>query len=69
MSSREIHGAIRTALSEVSRALASGELDRSGRYYSDYELKHRFPDLKPKLERRRARGREFPLRQQRHLSR
>jgi len=42
MTSREIHYAIQSALGEVSRALASGKLDRSGRYYSDSELKERF---------------------------
>jgi hypothetical protein len=38
MTSREIHEAIDAALAEVSRRLASGELDGSGRYYTDEEL-------------------------------
>ncbi len=36
--SRELLEAIDRALAEVSRRLASGELDRSGRYYTDEEL-------------------------------
>jgi hypothetical protein len=36
--SQEMHDAIRFALDEVSRRLASGELDGSGRYYTDEEL-------------------------------
>jgi hypothetical protein len=36
--SLELHDKIGQALAEVSRRLASGELDRSGRYYSDDEL-------------------------------
>lgn len=50
MTSRQIHQAIRAALGEVSLALASGEMDRSGRYYSDSELKERFanPGARPK---------------------
>lgn len=54
MSSREIHFAIRTALGEVSRALASGELDRSGRYYSDLELRRWFDGISRHRNRRRA---------------
>jgi hypothetical protein len=38
MTSREIHEAIHQALAEVDRRLASGELDGSGRYYTDEEL-------------------------------
>ena len=38
MTSREMHEAIRQALDEVDRRLASGELDGSGRYYTDEEL-------------------------------
>jgi hypothetical protein len=38
MSSREWHEAVRRALAEVDRRLASGELDQSGRYYTDEEL-------------------------------
>jgi|HubBroStandDraft_6_1064221.scaffolds.fasta_scaffold4583267_1 hypothetical protein len=38
MTSIELHDAIRQALAEVSRRLASGELDQSGRYYTDQEL-------------------------------
>jgi len=38
MSSKQIHEAIRQALSEVDRRLATGELDGSGRYYTDEEL-------------------------------
>jgi hypothetical protein len=38
MTSIEFHDAIRQALAEVSRRLASGELDQSGRYYTDEEL-------------------------------
>jgi hypothetical protein len=36
--SQEIHEAIRKGLNEVSRRLASGELDGSGRFYTDEEL-------------------------------
>lgn len=38
LNSRELHEAIDRALAEVSRRLASGELDQSGRYYTDEEL-------------------------------
>jgi hypothetical protein len=38
LNSRELHEAIGQALVEVSRRLASGELDQSGRYYTDEEL-------------------------------
>lgn len=38
LTSHELHGAIGQALAEVSRRLVSGELDESGRYYSDEEL-------------------------------
>ena len=38
MTSKEIHDKIHMALAEVSRRLASGELDQSGRYYTDEEL-------------------------------
>jgi hypothetical protein len=38
MTSREIHDAIDSGMAEVSRRLASGELDGSGRYYTDAEL-------------------------------
>ena len=37
LNSREIHEAIDQALAEVSRRLASGELDQSGRYDTDAE--------------------------------
>jgi hypothetical protein len=39
MTSRQKLDAVDQALAEVSRRLASGELDQSGRYYSDEELK------------------------------
>jgi len=38
MTSNELHEAVHRALAEVSRRLESGELDGSGRYYSDEEL-------------------------------
>ena len=38
MTSDEIHEGIHQALEEVSRCLGSGELDWSGRYYTDSEL-------------------------------
>ena len=38
LTSHELHEAIDQALAEVSRRLASGELDGSGRYYTDAEL-------------------------------
>jgi hypothetical protein len=38
MTSRDIHKAIRQGLKEVSRKLASGELDGSGRFFTDEEL-------------------------------
>jgi hypothetical protein len=38
MTSQEIFDAVDQALAEVSSRLASGELDGSGRYYTDAEL-------------------------------
>jgi hypothetical protein len=38
MTSSEMHEAVRKALVEVDRRLASGELDGSGRYFTDAEL-------------------------------
>ena len=38
LSSHELHETIERALAEVSRRLVSGELDGSGRYYTDEEL-------------------------------
>ena len=38
LNSRELHETIGQALAEVDRRLASGELDGSGRYYTDEEL-------------------------------
>lgn len=38
LSSEELHETVRRALSEVDRRLASGELDGSGRFYTDEEL-------------------------------
>jgi hypothetical protein len=38
LTSSELHDAIGKALDEVSRRLESGELDGSGRYYTDEEL-------------------------------
>ncbi|MGA3373594.1 MAG: hypothetical protein ABSC48_17740 [Terracidiphilus sp.] len=38
MTSRQMLDAVDRALAEVSRRLASGELDGSGRYYTDEEL-------------------------------
>ncbi len=38
MSSDEWHEAVRRGLAEVDRRLASGELDGSGRFYTDEEL-------------------------------
>jgi hypothetical protein len=38
MMSQEMHEAVHQSLDEVSRRLESGELDGSGRYYSDKEL-------------------------------
>ncbi len=38
LSSRELHETIERALAEVDRRLASGELNGSGRYYTDEEL-------------------------------
>jgi len=38
MSVQEIFDAIDSGMAEVSRRLASGELDGSGRYYTDAEL-------------------------------
>ncbi|MGD0938757.1 MAG: hypothetical protein ABR905_03520 [Terracidiphilus sp.] len=38
LSSEELHKTIEQALNEVSRRLASGELDGSGRYYTDEKL-------------------------------
>ena len=38
MTSRQMLNAVDQALAEVSRRLESGELDGSGRYYTDEEL-------------------------------
>ena len=38
MTSRQLLDSLDQALEEVSRGLASGELDGSGRYYTDGEL-------------------------------
>lgn len=38
MTSEEWHEAVRKGLAEVDRRLASGELDGSGRFYTDEEL-------------------------------
>ena len=38
LNSRELHSTVDRALAEVERRLASGELDQSGRYYSDAEV-------------------------------
>lgn len=38
MTSKDIHRAIRQGLREVSRKLASGELDGSGRFFTDEDL-------------------------------
>jgi hypothetical protein len=38
MTSRQMLDAIDAALGEVSRRLASGELDHSGRFFTDAEL-------------------------------
>lgn len=38
MTSYDLHDAIRKALAEVDRRLDTGELDGSGRYYTDEEL-------------------------------
>ena len=38
LTSRQLHEAIDQALAEVDRRLESGELDGSGRYYTDEEL-------------------------------
>jgi hypothetical protein len=38
MTSREMLDTVAKALSEVDRRLASGELDGSGRFYTDEEL-------------------------------
>lgn len=38
LNSDELHDAIHQALNEVDRRLKSGELDGSGRYYTDEEL-------------------------------
>lgn len=54
MTSRQIHNAIEIALEEVARALAAGELDRTGRYYSDSELEKRYKTTKTLLNRSRS---------------
>ena len=38
MTIQEIFDAVDDGMTEVSRRLASGELDQSGRYYTDEEL-------------------------------
>jgi hypothetical protein len=39
MTSNEFHEAVHKALAEVDRKLASGELDQSGRFYTDEQLR------------------------------
>jgi hypothetical protein len=39
LTSDELHDALHKALAEVDRKLASGELDQSGRFYTDEELR------------------------------
>lgn len=46
LTSRQMLTAIDQALAEVSRRLSLGELDQSGRYYSDAELRRQFPNSK-----------------------
>jgi hypothetical protein len=38
MTSQEIHEAVHSGMAEVARRLESGELDGSGRFYTDEEL-------------------------------
>jgi len=38
MTSQELHDAIEKALSEIPARLASGDLNRAGRFYTDEEL-------------------------------
>jgi hypothetical protein len=38
MTSEEFHDSVRATLDEVARRLATGELDGSGRFYTDEEL-------------------------------
>jgi hypothetical protein len=38
MTSQEIHEAVARGMAEVARRLESGELDGSGRYYTDEQL-------------------------------
>jgi hypothetical protein len=57
MTSEEIHEAVNEGLGEVARRLESGEIDGSGRYYTDEELASwrttgQFPDV---TKRRKAR--------------
>jgi hypothetical protein len=49
MTSQEMHEAVCQALAEVDRRLASGELDGSGRYYSDEELAAGAATGKPRI--------------------
>ena len=70
LTSHELHGAIGQALAEVSRRLVSGELDESGRYYSDEGLRlvrrwagsglPRSRQRQPRLSRKAA-SRRFPV--------
>ncbi|HZB88759.1 MAG TPA: hypothetical protein VE291_08900 [Terracidiphilus sp.] len=46
MTSSEVHEAIRNAMAEVSRRLASGELDGSGRFYSKEEWEEKLSSLR-----------------------
>ncbi len=52
MTSRQTLDAIDMALAVVSRRLASGELDQSGRYYSDEELRRQFGSSKSRPKSR-----------------
>lgn len=59
MTSEQIHRAIGAAIREVAHGLASGDLDRSGRYYSDSELMRRRGVASITRDRRRSRDHNF----------
>lgn len=60
MTSRQIHDAIDAALHEVAHALASGEIDHSGRFYSPAKLNEQLETRKISNVRRRLRDHKSP---------
>lgn len=54
LSSEQLHDAIHKALDEVDKRLANGELDGSGRYFTDKELRDGTATRRPTAKKRIA---------------